>query len=127
MTKKIAGWIAGLAATVGALILLWTNMDTIKSGIAQEAAKAGADTAVVVVEQYMAPVQAELEDIRFAQDREFIEEKWGQCMTYGFPELAVEVRRICCDAERDWRWAVWEWEQCQGDECAPEPEQEECP
>jgi hypothetical protein len=46
-------------------------------------------------------------------------------MQYGYPDAEPEVRRICCDEERDWRWAVWEWENSDSDE--PEPELEPCP
>jgi hypothetical protein len=119
--KKIAQWIAGCVAILAALGGGWKAYGGISDGIAQEAARAGEKAAA----EYMEPVQERLEDIDIKLQRDYIEKKWDQCMQYSYPDAEPEVRRICCDEERDWRWAVWEWENSDSDE--PEPELEPCP
>jgi hypothetical protein len=108
MTNKVAGWIAGLGAIVAALLVLWNQFGDVRASVAQEATKAGREAAV----EYMQPMQQELVDIRMAQERDFIEKKWDQCMQYSLPEADVDQRRIFCDDEKDWRWEHWEWEMC---------------
>ena len=109
--KSAAGWVAAGIAIIGAVGGWYLKGYSMMYAVGQEA---GEQAAV----EYMEPMQKELVDIRFAQEREFIDGKWEQCMTYRHKEASDAEREILCDDEKDWRWETYYWTACVEEDAA---------
>jgi hypothetical protein len=109
--KKIAWFVALPGFLLGSFITVFSQVNGIRSGLAQEAQKAGAKAADSVVNVKMLPVEQRLEQLIELGQKEDDREEWKDCFARSYRDLSEEAREENCDAESDWRWAVWGWEE----------------